>query len=135
MRESVVPTSVSFLFFFLLASSLSLSCYSRSPVSSAAISAYLLSSDSYIQTSFPHSSISECHRRFTKRRPVIFLTVQKSKAAKRTTTMNVRMSSPRKTFRKRNAKREQPLKATLKMQAKGCFAVDRRPSSVGLLCK
>ena len=134
MRESVVPTSATF-FFFLFASSLNLSCYSRSPVSCAAISACLLSSDSYIQTSLPHSSISECHRRFTKRRPVIFLTVQKSKAAKRTTTMNVRMSSPRNTFRKRKAKREHPLKAMLKIHARGCFAVDKSPSKVGLLCK
>ncbi len=45
-------------------------------------------------------------------RPVIFFTVQKSKAAKRIITKKVKISESRKMFMKRKLKTERPLNKT-----------------------
>ena len=64
----------------------------------------------------------------TRSRPVIFFTVQKSRAANNTTTINVRISYPRKAFKKTNANIDAPLKPTWNIHATGLFAVEKSPS-------
>ena len=66
---------------------------------------------------------------------MIFLTVQKSKAAIITTIMKVKISSPIKALRNKKEKIDAPLKAIWKRQATGLIAVEKRVSTSPSSCK
>ena len=75
------------------------------------------------------------HLRLTNSRPVMFLTVQKSKAANKITMIKVRISCPKNAFRKRNETIEAPLKTTWNRHATGFFAVANRVSTRPSSCR